>query len=279
MARRAGRSVRSRRLAHVLRKLRNARGLSAETAGDAVGMSGSKVSRIETSEIGVYLDDLERLLDLYGVGKEERVHLLDLARHADQRGLLRVSHPNLPEDWQAWVDFEDEATALLNYEPLVIPGLLQTAEYARSLIRATGHGLPPEQVDLRVASRRVRQGVLTRDNPITLHAIIEQGVLERPFADPGAHARQVRHLADAAQLPNVIVQVVPPDTSVHAGLDGPFVILEYDDDPSLVLVENKVSSLFLDEPEQVEVFEATWHAIRGAALTPAETVEFLQGLA
>ncbi|CCH27889.1 helix-turn-helix transcriptional regulator [Actinosynnema sp. NPDC047251] len=280
MARRAGRSVRSRRLAHILRKLRNATGLSTDATGEAVGMSGSKISRIETSEIGVYMDDLEKLLDLYGVTKKERVHLLDLARHADQRGLLRINNPNLPEDWQTWADFEDEASALLNYEPLVIPGLLQTDEYAQALIRATGYGLTGEQVDLLVASRRVRQGLLTRSSaPVKLHAIIEQGVLERPFGDRAAHSRQLRHLAEIAQRPNVTLRVVPTTASPHAGLDGPFVILEYDADPSLVLLENKVSSLFLDEPEQIEIFEATWRALRSAALSPAGTVEFLRGLA
>ncbi|QTR05446.1 helix-turn-helix domain-containing protein, partial [Saccharothrix algeriensis] len=265
MARRAGRSVRSRRLAHILRKLRSATGLSTDATGEAVGMSGSKISRIETSEIGIYMDDLEKLLDFYGVTKKERVYLLDLARHAEQRGLLRMNNAHLPEDWQAWTDFEDEASTLLNYEPLVIPGLLQTAEYARALIRATGHALSEEEVDALVASRRVRQGLLTRSRPVRLHAVIEQGVLDRPFGAPGTNARQMRHLADAAQLPNITVQVLPTTAALHPGLNGPFVILEYDDDPSLVLLENKVASLFLDDDDQIEVFEKTWSTLVGLA--------------
>ncbi|MFE9743708.1 helix-turn-helix domain-containing protein [Saccharothrix saharensis] len=279
MARRAGTSARSRRLAYVLRKLRAAAGLTMEAVGEAVGMSGSKISRIESSEIGVYLDDLEKLLDYYKVARKQRVELLDLARHAEQRGLLRMNNQNLPEDWQTWADFEDEASSLLNYEPLVIPGLLQTPEYARALIKATGHALTEAQVDALVASRMGRQGLLSRSKPLKLSVIIEQSVLERPFHDQAAQRRQIRHLIDAGERPNVTVRVSPTDAELHGGLSGPFVILEYDDDPSLVLLENKVASLFIDEDDQIEVFEATWAALRRSAYTVEETLDYLKGLA
>lgn len=279
MARRAGTSVRSRRLAYILKKLRSAAGISTDAVGEAVGMSGSKISRIETSGMGIYLDDLEKLLYYYKVARKQRVELLDLARHAEQRGLLRVNNQNLPEDWQTWADFEDEASSLLFYEPLVIPGLLQTPEYARSIIKATGHGLTNPQVDALVASRMARQGLLSRNPPLKLSVIIEQGVLERPFHDQGAQRRQIRHLIDAGERPNITVRVVPTDAELHGGLSGPFVILRYDEDPSLVLLENKVASLFIDEDDQIEVFEATWAALRRLAYTPEETLDYLKGLA
>ncbi|WP_051773266.1 helix-turn-helix domain-containing protein [Saccharothrix sp. NRRL B-16314] len=279
MARRAGTSVRSRRLAYILKKLRSATGVSTDAVGEALGMSGSKISRIETSGMGIYLDDLEKLLDFYQVGRQQRVELLDLARHAEQRGLLRMTNQKLHEDWQTWADFEDEAGSLLHYQPLVIPGLLQTPEYARTLIRATGHTLSDHQVDALVASRMARQGLLSRSTPLKLDAIIEQSVLERPFGGPGAHTRQIRHLIDASEHPNITVRVIPTDAALHGGLSGPFVILEYDDDPSLVLVENKVASLFIDEDEQIAVFEATWKALCGLAHSAGETAAFLKGLA
>jgi transcriptional regulator with XRE-family HTH domain len=279
MARRAGTSVRSRRLAYILKKLRSAAGISTDAVGEAVGMSGSKISRIETSGMGIYLDDLEKLLDYYKVARKQRVELLDLARHAEQRGLLRMINQNLHEDWQTWADFEDEASSLLNYEPLVIPGLLQTPEYARSLIKATGHHLTDDQVDALVASRMSRQGLLSRSTPLRLSALIEQSVLERPFHDQGAQRRQIRHLIDAAERPNVTVRVIPTDAELHSGLSGPFVILEYDDDPSLVLLENKVASLFIDEDDQIEVFEATWTALGRLAYSEEETLDHLKGLA
>ncbi len=279
MARRSGPSVRSRRLAITLRKLRRATGMTGADVAKSVDMSGSKISRVESAESGIYLDDVEKLLDFYGVTKKQRVYLLDLARHAEQLGLLRINNTNLPEDWQTWADFEDEAGSLLHFQPLVIPGLLQTAEYARTLIKATGHGLTDDQVDALVASRIARQGLLNRANPLRFHVIIDQSAVERPFGGPGAHARQVRHLADISELDNVTVQVLPTAAGLNAGLNGPFVILEYDDDPSLVLLENKISSIFLDEPEQIEVFEAMWSDLRELALGSGETVEFLKRLA
>lgn len=276
MPRRPGRSVRSRRLAYVLRKLRANAKLSTDALGEALGMSGSKISRIETSDLGIYLDDLEKVLDFHRVDRAQRVFLLDLARHADQRGLLRMNNTNLPEDWQTWADFEDEASGLLHYQPLMIPGLLQTPEYARAIIKATGHGLSDDQVDALVSSRMARQGLLSRTRPLRLHAIIEQSVLERPFGDPGTRTRQLRHLADAAERPNITIQVIPTEAALHSGLNGPFVILGYDDDPSLVLLENKITSLFLDEDEQIDVFEETWAELAALAFDITETAEFLR---
>ena len=278
MARRAGPSVRSRRLAHTLRRLRAATGLSTDATGEALGMSGSKISRIETSELGVYLDDLEKLLDFYEVGRKQRVELLDLARHAEQRGLLRMTTPKLHEDWQTWVDFEDEASSLLNYQPLVVPGLLQTSEYARRVVEATGSDLPESRVDALVASRMARQGLLSRTTPLVLHAIIEQAAVERPFGESGEHTRQVRHLLDAAERPNITVQVLPTGAGFHGGLTGPFVILEYDEEPSLVLLENKVASLFLDEDEHIEVYEKTWAQLRESAYSEEDTAAYLRGI-
>ncbi|MDU0291578.1 helix-turn-helix transcriptional regulator [Saccharothrix longispora] len=278
MPRRAQATVRSRRLAVTLRRLRRATGMTGADVAKAVEMSASKISRVESAESGLYLDDVEKLLDFYRVTKKERVHLLDLARNAEQRGLLRLTNDNYPEDWQTWADFEDEANGLLFYEPLVIPGLVQTAEYARWVIEATGPGLSEDRVDALVASRMARQGLLSRKTPLVLHAIIEQVAVERPFGEPGAHARQVRHLLDAAERPNITVQVVPTRAGFHGGLSGPFVILEYDEEPSLVLLENKVSSLFLDEDEHIEVYEKTWARLRELAYSEQDTAAYLRGI-
>jgi len=258
MARRAGASVRSRRLAYVLRKLRIASGLSCVEFGQVVGMSSSKISRVETCDSGIYIDDVEKMLDFYQIGGIRKLEILDLARHAEQRGWLRVQGPNLPDDWQTWVDFESEATALSSYEPLMMPGLLQTAEYARAIIQATGSGFSDDQLDTMVTSRLSRQGLLSRSRPLTLHVIIEEGVLTRPIGDHSALARQLNHLADAAARPNISVRVLPTEAGLHSGLNGPFVIMDYDQEPSLVLLENKVASLFLDEDEQIETYSASW---------------------
>src|SRR5262249_45069203 len=156
--RRPGPSVRSRRLVMLLSKLRVERGLNRGDLAKAVGMSPSKITRIESMESGIYNDDLLRLLDFYHISGSRRVELLDLSRHAEERAWLSSAQDtNLPEDWQAWVDLEAEASAIFSYQLLVIPGLLQTAEYARAIIQTTGVNPSPSDVDKLVTTRMTRQ--------------------------------------------------------------------------------------------------------------------------
>lgn len=279
MPRRPGPSARSRRLAQTLRKIRAEKGVSAAEVGKELGMSGSKINRIETCEIGIYLDDLEKLLDFYQVTQQRRVELLDIARHAEQRSWLRTRNAHFPADWQTWSDFEDEATGLRHYEPLGIPGLLQTSEYATSIIRATGGSLSNREVDELVSSRMARRGLLSKTQPLELHVILEESVLTRPFGDSGALARQLRHLSDEATRPNVTVQVLPTDVSFHAAMAGAFILLEYDDEPSLVWLEQLSSSLFLEEEEHLDLYRTAWEQLSTIAFPPEKTVEYLRHLA
>ena len=238
-------------------------------------MSGSKLNRIEAAEIGIYQDDLEKLLDFFRVPRKRRVELLDIARHAEQRGWLRMRNANLPADWQTWTDFEEEATALRNYEPLMLPGLLQTAEYARSIIEATGGELVDGNIDELVSCRMARQTLLTKAEPVQFHAIVEEDVLKRPLEEDGARERQLRHLVAQAERTNITLQVMRSDR-MHPGLNGPFVILEYDADPSLVWLESKLVSMFLEEDEQVESYVSTWQELEKLALGPEESVRWLR---
>ncbi|GAA1976129.1 helix-turn-helix transcriptional regulator [Amycolatopsis minnesotensis] len=279
MSRRAGPSVKSRRLAILLRRLRAASGLSAAEVSRQTEMSASKVNRMENAEIGFYLDDLEKILDFYRVSARRRVEIMDIARHAEQRGWLRMTAPNMPADWQTWVDFEDEASGIQDYAPLMIPGLLQTPEYAKAIIQATGNGLSPDEVDARVASRMARQGVLSRSEPLRLRVILNESILEQPFASPGAQARQLRRLADSAGQDHVTIQVVPREAGLHPGFVGGFTILEYDDEASLVLLENTVSSLFLDEEEHIDVYTQAWATLGELSHGPDESVELIAAAA
>lgn len=279
MARRAGPSVKSRRMAILLRRLRAASGLSAAEVSRQTELSPSKVNRMENAEIGFYMDDLEKLLDFYRVSAKRRVEIMDIARHAEQRGWLRMNTPNLPSDWQTWVDFEAEASCLRQYEPLMIPGLLQTPEYAKAIIEATGHGLSADEMDALVTSRMARQSLLTKSNPLELKVIIDESVLGRPFGRHGALARQLRRLVDTAGQEHITVQLLPTEAGLHPGLVGSFLVVEYDTEASLVLLENKVASLFLDEPEHIEVYTQSWAKLVDLAHGPDESVELLTAAA
>lgn len=146
-----------------LRKLRVAAGLSSAEVAKAIGKSPSKISRVETAENGIYLDDIEKLLDLYRITDSRRVKILDIVHHAEERGwLLMHGDDTFPEDWQTWTDLESDATAILNYEPLAIPGLLQTPDYARAVIRIADRDLTDATVDALIASRVPRVDLRNR---------------------------------------------------------------------------------------------------------------------
>ncbi|MFE0024928.1 helix-turn-helix domain-containing protein [Amycolatopsis sp. NPDC059021] len=266
-------------MAILLRRLRAATGLSAAEVSRQTELSASKVNRMENAEIGFYMDDLEKLLDFYRVSAKRRVEIMDIARHAEQRGWLRMNTPNLPQDWQTWVDFEAEASGVYQFAPLMIPGLLQTPEYAKAIIEATGHGLSNDEVDALVASRMARQSLLSKSKPLELKVILDAGALDRPFGTRGALARQLRGLVDSASQDHISIQILPTEAGLHPGLVGSFIVLEYDAEASLVLLENKVSSLFLDEPEHIEVYTEAWKTLADLAHGPEESVELIAAAA
>ena len=264
-----------------LRKLRMAAGLTQEQVARAVvGMSKSKVGKQEKAKIGIYPEDLHKLLDLYRVTDQRRVELLDTARRTEERGALYVyGSRKLPVDLKTWLDFEAEASAIIIYQPLVIPGLLQTPEYARAIIQSTGKDLSEAEIHGLVGNRMARQELLSRENPVKLHAILEQNVLTRPFGHASDLARQLHHLLGAADYDNITIQVISADAALHTGLNGPFNILKYDAEPSLVWLENKVSSLCLDEEEQIEVYTQTWNELCALAYSMEKSVDFISAIA
>ena len=272
-------TVKSRRVAGELRRLRARSGHSCKTVGDALGISASKISRIETGRTGLQADEVAALLGFYQAAKPLREELLELVRRAAEPGWWQVQGSRLPELWQELIDIERSATAIINYEPLLIPGLLQTADYAGVLIHAANPALSEDEVEARVAARTARQALLGRSHPPRLLVLLEEGMLRRVVGDAGLMRRQVRHLEDAATRPNVTVQVVPTAAGAHPGLGGPFVIMEFDGDPTIVHLENRRGSAFLEEDADiVEAMIALQHLQR-IALSPEDTLDLLAEVA
>ncbi len=271
--------MRSRRVAGELRRLRARSGHSCATVGAALGISASKISRIETGRIGLQADEVAALLGFYQVAKPAREDLLELLRRAAEPGWWQVQGSRLPELWQELIDFERSATAIVNYEPLLIPGLLQTADYAGALIAAANPALSEDEVETRVAARTTRQALLGRPRPPRLLALVEEGVLRRVVGDPGLMRRQVRHLEDAATRSNVTVQVVPTAAGAHPGLGGPFVILEFDGDPTLVYLENRRGSAILEEDDDIAEATMALRHLQRIALSSDDSLALLAEVA
>jgi transcriptional regulator with XRE-family HTH domain len=271
-------SVRSRQVSLLLRTLREERGQSGAEVAKALGMSPSKISRLETGSRGLRVDDVAALLGHYKVPEQKRAQILDQVRKAEERGWWESQGLGLPELWQALINFESRATRIQNFEALVVPGLLQTDEYTEAIIASINKTLSKVELTNLVASRRARQAVLS-NRELQFLAVIDEGALRRPIAESGVMRRQLRHLVDSADRPNITLRVLPLQVGPYAGLRGPFAILEFEDEPSLVYTENHVTSMFLDEKEDIAAYRVALGNILNEALEPAESVALIANLA
>lgn len=270
--------VRSRQVSVQLRVLREGRGLSGAAVAKALGMSASKISRIETGARGLSVGDVSALLGHYEVPESQRAQILDQVRKSTERGWWESQGLGLPERWQALVNYESRAVRVRNYEALVVPGLLQTAEYAGAVLRGVDRTLTKAEVTNLVASRMARQAGLAR-RELQFLAVIDEGALRRPMTERGIMRRQLRQLVDAGERPNVTVRVVPLRVGQHAGLQGSFACLDFDDEPSLTYLENHHFGVFLDEEEDIAGYHRALDAILDSALEPAESAALISALA
>src|SRR2546430_9955480 len=218
-------SVRSGTVAAELRNRRERRGLSCAEVARMLGVSASKISRIETGNSGLQIDDVAALLGFYQVPEAKRQELLDLLRRGDQKGWWE-RQAGLPHLWRALIDFENKATRIRNYEYAIVPGLLQTSEYSQALIRATDTTLSDAELDNLVASRMARQTLLTRSKAPEFLAVVHEMALRVPAGGPGVMNRQLQHLSTIAERRNGYGLVVQTCVGVHVGLREPFLLLE-----------------------------------------------------
>ncbi len=162
-----------------------------------------------------------------------------------------------------------------NYEALVVPGLLQTAEYTRAIIQGVAPTVSIAELDNLVAARMARQAVLTRASAPLFFAVVDEGALRRPIGEPGVMHRQLHHLLGVAEQPHVTLRVVPIAAGAHAGLRGPFMILEFAEEPALVYLENHGTEMFLEEEADLAAYRVALGNILSTALAPAATTELI----
>jgi len=271
-------SIRSRQVAGELRRLRKSAGLTTGEVGVRLGISQSKVSRIENAKLGLTIEEVAALLGLYQVPTQRREQLLDLVRRAAEPGWVQVHSGNLPDQWQTLIEWETRSIGLRDFGPLVIPGLLQTADYARAIISASAPQTRTEaELDTKVAARLGRQGILSRAVPPQFHVILGEHALRMPVGSETVMGAQLRHLVEMARRPNVTIQLVPLAAGPHPGLEGSFVLMDFECDPSMVYVENKVQSIFIETPT-VTPYALAWERMLDMALTPKRSTDFLHRL-
>ncbi|CAL9585330.1 hypothetical protein SUDANB6_05148 [Streptomyces sp. enrichment culture] len=282
-----GPAVRRRKLGAELRALRTSAGLTSGEAARLVGWHQSKVSRVETGTSGAKPADVRLLLDAYGVTDPQLRDLL-LVLAGSGRGTGRQHHHwwhayrgVLPPTYRDFISLESQASAMRTLETTVVPGLLQTPEYARAVTRAAVDGLPEERLDALVEVRLARQDVLRADPPLELRAVLDEAVLRREVGGPGVMARQLERLVEAARLPHVRLQVLPFGAGAHIGVTGPFVIFSFSNtsDLDVVVLDHLTSSLYLERKEDLEAYSEAFNALGVHALSPEDSLDFIAATA
>ncbi|MGH3328451.1 MAG: helix-turn-helix domain-containing protein [Streptomycetales bacterium] len=268
-------TVRLRRLGAELRRLRDTSGLTLDEAGDKLERSPSSLSKIENGRVNIRPRDLRVILDGYGLTDEgAQEWLLNLARHGRRKGWWQSYEGVLSPAYTDLIALEADAASVRTFETLLLPGLLQTEEYAREVIRGPRIGSDPQEIDTFVEVRTARQRVLARDEPLALWAIVGEAALRQQVGGPQVLRRQLARLRETAELPNVTLQVLPYDSGAHPGVDGPFAILGFPEyaDMDVVLLENMTSSLYLEQEAEVIRYTVVFDHLRAAALPPAESL-------
>ncbi|WP_231974096.1 DUF5753 domain-containing protein [Pseudonocardia sp. HH130630-07] len=237
-----------------------------------------KLSRIENREQAVKPREAEVLLDIYAVTDPEvRNRLIGLASAPRDRGWIADIRRSLPPQFHRYVDWESVVVACRHFQTLVIPGLLQTPEYARGLISGITPELSEDEVERRVAARMVRQQILTRARPPQLHVILDEGVLERPIDSPRTMHKQIRRLIEAAESPSTTVQILPKSVGASPALEGPFSILTLPDPiPDMGYTEAPTGAAYLEDRDAVRDLTLRWGSLTDRAMTPDLSAAFIE---
>ena len=276
-------SVRRRRLAIEIRKLREVAIPSRKVSevAKALGWSPAKVSRYELGRTGLKPDEVEKLLNFYGVDEPQRGHLLALAREAAQKGWWENFADAISEDYQAFIGLETEATSIAQWQVEVLPGLLQTADYTRQIIQGYQRvkPIPPGVVDRRVQIRKTRQEVLTKDEPLDFSVVIDESVLLRKIGDTLVMHDQLVHMVEIAELPNVTLRVLPlrNDSSLVA---SSFTIFRFGPEGETILhdvvcTENLRTEFYLEGEGETFEYWLGYNGLAEASLDPEESRQLI----
>jgi transcriptional regulator with XRE-family HTH domain len=274
-------TVRLRRLAAELRRLRAATGLTREEVTEKTGINTVTLYRIEKALARPQKRTLIALLDLYRANDDLRSDLLSIQSGSNDQGWLRPYHSELPEEYTAYIAFEAEARTVRNYESLYIPGLLQTESYARAALKGGFPSITHQAVEQRVQARMERQALLTKERPLQLWAIVDEAAVRRAVGGRDVMREQLRHLVQASETPHVTFQVITFDKGAHAGMPGSFVHMDFPDpaDPELVYVDTPAGDLFLESDSELRRYKTMFEHLQAVALSPSESVELLVTMA
>jgi transcriptional regulator with XRE-family HTH domain len=268
--------VSTRGIGFELERLRRAAGLTLKDVGRGLGVSEATVSRLENGKRDTTSEEVASILTILGVMGEERARLIAQARGTDSAGLLVAPYSPQTQTYQA---FEQTASKIINFELTLIPGVVQTKDYARAVIAAAQFHESAGEIEARVARRVARQAVRTLPNPPELVLILTEAALRLPLGGRSVMAQQVRHLIEVATQPKTTLQVIPSEVVSHPGLTGPFVIMDFDNAPTIVCIEARASGTFLDNPATVQFHRLVADRLLEVSLDVAESIRLMTSVA
>ena len=271
-------TVRRRELGAILRTLRNGKSLTVEQVAERLLCSPSKVSRMETGHGTTTPRDIRDLCEFYGVTDQaERERLMMLAREGKQQGWWQPY--DLP--YSTYVGLEAEASSIRTFQVSVVPGLLQTEEYARAIHDAAEPEsatteLTPDVVELRVKARLRRQSLLMETKPLGFWAVLDEAVLHRVVGSSRIMEAQLRRIVELADLQNVTVQILPYEVGAHPAPGSMFNILQFTAAvPDVVYVEGLAGWIYIERPEDVTRYSRIFARLCGMALDPPESIDLI----
>ncbi|RGC70355.1 Helix-turn-helix protein [Micromonospora sp. MW-13] len=249
--------------------------MTADQAAKEIGISKSALSRIENAQVSVMPPVARGLLELYGVEGEEVDALVQVARDARKRGWWQAYDDVLPGWFEVYVGLEAEASEIRAFEPQLIPGLLQTADYARAVIRAEHPDASAEEVDRRVELRMRRQAT---DSPPKLWVVLDEAALRRPVGGVAAFTTQLRRLVEEAERPGNTIQILAFGAGEYGSMGSAFSVLAFPEpaDPGVVYVETRAGSLYL-EGQQVREYGRVFEHLVATAVSARESRDLIRG--
>ncbi|MEV0278484.1 helix-turn-helix transcriptional regulator [Streptomyces sp. NPDC050610] len=272
-------TVRRRRLGQELRRLREEKGMTAEEVADRLLVSQSKISRLENGRRSISQRDVRDLCGVYEVQDQHLVEsLMQMAKESRQQGWWHA-FGTLSPTYSVYIGLEADAVSVRNYESLIVPGLLQTPQYAESVIRGMWPEASMDDVENRVGVRLRRQDRLhAPERPLRFWAVLDESALRRVVGDRQTMREQLERLIELSHMPHVTLQILPYSVGSHPGMTGTFSVLEFDDpsDSTTVYIEGVTSDLYLEKHSDVQKYGVMYEHLRAQALNADETRKFIQ---
>ncbi|MFF9673823.1 helix-turn-helix domain-containing protein [Streptomyces eurythermus] len=273
-------TVRSRRLGTALRQYRQAAKLDQPQAAEVIATSQARISRIESGHATPRVIEVRLLLDAYGITDADvRAKLEDLAKHSKNRGWWLEHAEHIRPDYLDHIALEDDATYIREWQPVMVPGLLQTPAYAEAVIADGPHYIESERVAQLVKVRLARQAKI-EEGGASYTAILWEAVIAHPLMNAEVHREQLAAILEIGKRKNVTVQVLPFSAGALAGYSAPFYSFSFDEEPTVeaVAMDNLRGTSVLEGPEDLAAYANAFDLLRSAALAPEASAKLIRGI-